>query len=192
VENNAFAGGPLDWLTPFSLFTGASLVVGYALLGACWLVMKTHGALQARARRLARPLLLGLLAAIAVVSVATPLLIPRIAERWFTLPNALWLSPVPVLSALAVLWCWRTLRAGAEVQPFLAAVTLFLLAYAGLVISNVPYLVPPTITVWDAAAAPASQVFVLIGTVLLLPIVLGYTAFVYWVFRGKVGATGYH
>jgi cytochrome d ubiquinol oxidase subunit II len=192
VQDGAFAGGPFDWLTPFALFTGASLVVGYALLGACWLVMKTQGDLQARARRLAQPLLLALLAAIAAVSVVTPLVIPRIADRWFTLPNVLWLAPVPLLTAVAAFWGWRALRAGAQVQPFLAAVTLFLLAYAGLVISNVPYLVPPTVTVWEAAAAPASQVFLLIGTVLLLPIVLGYTAFVYWVFRGKVGTAGYH
>ncbi|MGH6622713.1 MAG: cytochrome d ubiquinol oxidase subunit II [Burkholderiaceae bacterium] len=192
IENFEFAGGTFDWLTPFSLLTGVSLVIGYALIGACWLVMKTSGEVEARARRLAIPLLAGLMAAIALVSIATPWLIPRIATRWFTMPNLIYLAPIPILTAVAAGWCWKGLRGGAVSQPFLAAVALFLLAYLGLVISNVPYLVPPTITVWMAAAAPASQVFVLIGTVLLLPIILGYTVFVYWVFRGKVDHAGYH
>ncbi len=192
VENLAFAGGTFDWLTPFSLLTGASMVVGYALLGACWLLIKTTGEVEAKARRMARPLLVALLIAVVLVSVITPWQIPRIAELWFTLPNMLYLSPVPILTALTAAWCWQSLRSGASVQPFLAAVALFLLAYVGLVISNVPYLVPPTITVWQAAAAPTSQVFVLIGTLLLLPIILGYTAFIYWVFRGKVDHAGYH
>jgi cytochrome d ubiquinol oxidase subunit II len=192
VEGFQFAGGTFDWLTPFSVLTGVSLVVGYALLGACWLLMKTEGEVEARARRLAHPLLFGLLLAILLVSVITPWLIPRIAERWFSYPNIWFLSPVPIVTALSAAWCWIALRRGASVQPFIAAVLLFLLAFVGLVISNVPYLVPPTITVWQAAAAPTSQVFMLIGTVLLLPIILGYSGFVYWVFRGKVDHAGYH
>ena len=193
VENNAFAGGALDWLTPFSLLIGAGLVVGYALIGAGWLILKTAGDVQARARQLARPLLLMLLAVVAIVSVWTPLTIPRIGERWFVMPNIVYLAPVPLLTVGVGWWCWRALGRGASVQPFLAAVALFLLAYVGLIISNVPYLVPPSIDVWQAAAAPASQVFMLIGTVILLPIVLGYSAFVYWVFRGKIDEkAGYH
>jgi cytochrome bd ubiquinol oxidase subunit II len=192
VENNAFAGGTFDWATPFSLLTGLSLVAGYALIGAGWLIMKTSGELEARARRFASGLLLATLAAIVAVSLWTPLAIPHIAERWFAWPNLLYLSPIPLATALVAWWCWRAIATGSTMQPFLAAVGLFLLAYFGLVISNVPYLVPPTIDVWQAAAAPASQVFMLIGTVLLLPLVLAYSAFVYWVFRGKVGSAGYH
>jgi cytochrome bd ubiquinol oxidase subunit II len=192
VENWQFAGGALDWLTPFSLLTGAALVVGYALIGAGWLMMKTEGEVDRRARMFARPLLLALLIAIVVVSVWTPIAIPRIAQRWFAMPNILYLSIVPVLTALTAWWCWRAINCGWSAQPFVAAVTLFVLAYVGLIISNIPYLVPPTIDVWRAAAAPESQTFMLIGTVLLLPIVLGYTAFGYWVFRGKIGDAGYH
>ncbi|HYM48371.1 MAG TPA: cytochrome d ubiquinol oxidase subunit II [Burkholderiaceae bacterium] len=193
VENFQFAGGELDWLTPFSLLTGCALVAGYALIGAGWLMMKTEGEVDTRSRRLARPLLLVLLAAIAVVSVWTPIAIPRIGARWFAMPNILYLSVVPLLTAASAWWCWRAIGRGASAQPFIAAVALFVLAYIGLIISNIPYLVPPTIDVWRAAAAPASQMFMLIGTVLLLPIVLGYTAFGYWVFRGKIDEkTGYH
>jgi cytochrome bd ubiquinol oxidase subunit II len=192
VRNNEFAGGSFDWATPFSLLTGIGLVIGYALIGAGWLLMKTEGEVEARARRFARPLLVALCVVIVAVSLWTPLAIPHIAERWFTLPNLLYLAPIPLATALAAWWCWRSIGDGSAMQPFAAAVVLFLLAYVGLVISNVPYLVPPTIDVWQAAAAPASQVFMLIGTVLLLPLALGYTAFVYWVFRGKVGASGYH
>jgi cytochrome d ubiquinol oxidase subunit II len=193
VKDNQFAGGPLDWLTPFALVCGVSLVIGYALIGAGWLMLKTEGAVADRARHLARPLLIGLLVAIAVVSVWTPVAIPRIAERWFTLPNLLLLAPVPIFTALVAAWAWYAITRGSAAQPFFAAVALFLLAFIGLVISNVPYLVPPTVDIWQAAAAPSSQVFMLIGTVLLLPVVLAYTGFVYWVFRGKVKpGAGYH
>jgi hypothetical protein len=123
-----------------------------------------------------------------VVSLWTPLAFERIASRWFTLPNILWLWPVPVLAAATALMLWRWLDAGRDVPPFLAAIFLFLLGYIGLVISSYPYIVPPSLTVWEAAAAPASLMFMLVGTVVLLPLVLGYTAFVYWLFRGKVRA----
>jgi len=193
VRGGQFAGGPLDWLTPFSLLTGCSLVVGYALIGATWLAMKTDGHVEARARHLGAGLLLGLLVAIAMVSIWTPLAIPRIAERWFRLPDFAWLSTVPVGTAIAAFACWRGLRSGRPLMPFLASVALFLLAYVGLVISNVPYLVPPVLDVWDAAADPKSQRFMLAGVLVLLPTILCYTVFNYWVFRGKVRAgEGYH
>jgi len=193
VVNNEFGGKTFDWLTPFSVFCGLSLVVGYATIGAAWLMMKTEGDVADRARRLARPLFLLLIAVIVVVSVWTPLAVPRIADRWFAWPNLLYLAPVPVLTAAAALWGLRAIAKGRHNQPFFAAIALFLLAFVGLVISNVPYLVPPTIDVWQAAAAPTSQVFMLIGTVLLLPVILIYTAFVYWVFRGKLReGEGYH
>jgi cytochrome d ubiquinol oxidase subunit II len=193
VVDGQFAGGSFVWLSPFTLTCGAALVLGYALLGATWLLLRTDGVVEARARRVARPILFGLLAAIAAVSVWTPLAIERIADRWFGLPQFYWLSQVPLLTALLAWSCYRGLRRGRPLQPFLSAVGLFMLAYVGLVISNVPYLVPPTITVWDAAAYPASQMFVLIGVCLLLPVILGYTVFVYWTYRGKVRhGEGYH
>jgi cytochrome d ubiquinol oxidase subunit II len=193
VADGQFAGGAFDWLTPFSVFTGLSLVIGYATIGAGWLMLKTEGAVAERARRLARPLFIGLIIAIVVVSTWTPLAIPRIAERWFSWPQLLYLAPVPLITAAVAAWGLRSIARGSSAQPFFAAVTLFLLAFVGLVISNVPYLVPPVIDVWQAAAVPTSQVFMLIGTVLLLPIILFYVGFVYWVFRGKLTeGTGYH
>jgi cytochrome d ubiquinol oxidase subunit II len=193
VVNGQFAGGAFDWLTPFSIMCGIALVVGYALLGATWLMMKTDGAVEQRARGIGLPLLLGMLALIALVSVWTPLQINRIEQRWFSLPNLYWLLPLPLATMAAAYWCWRSMKAAKAIQPFAAAVVLFLLAYVGLVISNIPYLVPPSFTIWQTAADPPSQVFLLIGTVLLLPLVLGYTALVFWLFRGKVEAgQSYH
>jgi cytochrome d ubiquinol oxidase subunit II len=193
VVDGQFAGGPLDWLTPFSLVCGLGVIAGYALLGATWLLMKTEGPVEQRARRMAPRLLAVLMVFVGGVSVWTPLAIERIAERWFTMPNLLFLSPVPVLTALLGWWCWRSIARGSSVQPFLAAVGIFLLAYSGLVISNAPWLVPPSLTLWDSAAYVGSQVFMLIGTTLLLPMVLGYTVFVFWVFRGKLRpGEGYH
>ena len=193
VVDGQFAGAPLDWLTPFSLVCGFGVVAGYALLGATWLLMKTEGPVEQRARRMAPGLLVLLMVFVGGVSVWTPLAIERIAERWFTMPNLLFLSPVPVLTALLAWWCWRSIARGSSVQPFLAAVGIFLLAYSGLVISNAPWLVPPSLTLWDSAAYVGSQVFMLIGTTLLLPMVLGYTVFVFWVFRGKLRpGEGYH
>ncbi|HEY5102562.1 MAG TPA: cytochrome d ubiquinol oxidase subunit II, partial [Steroidobacteraceae bacterium] len=194
VEQGQFAGGAFDWLTPFTLLCGLGLVVGYTLLAATWLVLKMTGTLERRARRMARVLLIGMLAFIVVVSVWTPLQFERIGARWFAWPNILFLSPVPAATALFAWACWRGLaRSRFIFSPFYSAVMLFVIAYIGLVISTYPYIVPPSITVWDAAAAPSSQRFVLIGIAILLPFILGYTIFVYYTFRGKVRADeGYH
>ena len=193
VVDGQFAGGAFDWLTPFSLMCGLGVAAGYALLAATWLMMKTEGPVEVHARRLAPRLLALLLAFVAVVSVWTPLAIERIADRWFSVPNIYWLSPVPIATLLLAWTCWRGTLAGRTVAPFLSAVGIFLLAYAGLVISNAPWLVPPTLTIWDTAAYVGSQVFMAIGTTLLLPMVLGYTVFVFWVFRGKLKpGEGYH
>jgi cytochrome d ubiquinol oxidase subunit II len=186
VVNGQFAGGSFDYLTPFSVMCGVALVVGYALLGATWLIMKTDGWIEQRARKIAMPLLIGMLAFIALVSIWTPLHFERIAERWFSLPNLYWLMPLPIATVVVAYLCWKGIVREKILLPFAAAATLFLLAYAGLVVSNIPYLVPPSMTIWDAAADPASQVFMLIGTVILLPIILGYTALVFWLFRGKI------
>ena len=193
VENGAFAGGAFDFATPFAALCALGVAAGYALLGATWLVMKTEGAVAERARSHAKLLLGVVLVFMGVVSLWTPLAIPRIAERWFSLPNFFFLWPVPVVTALVAYLAWRWLEAGRDIPPFLAAIALFMLGYLGLAISVFPYLVPPSLTVWQTAAAPASQVFMLIGTVGLLPIVLGYIVFVYWLFRGKVReGEGYH
>jgi cytochrome d ubiquinol oxidase subunit II len=186
VEGGAYAGGALDWATPFALLSGVAVVAGYALLGATWLAMKTEGPVAERGRRQAKIMLLAVLVFMGAVSLWTPLSQPRVAERWFSLPNFYFLWPVPAVTALVAFACWRWLEKGRDVPPFLAAIALFLLGYLGLVISNFPYLVPPSLTVWETAAAPASQIFMLIGTLVLLPMILGYTAFVYWLFRGKV------
>jgi cytochrome d ubiquinol oxidase subunit II len=186
VSNGVYAGSGFEWATPFALLCGLALIAGYGLLGACWLVMKTEGPVAARARRQARTLLLTVLLFMAIVSLWTPFVEPRIAARWFALPNFLFLWPVPVVTALVAFLLWRWLENGREAPPFLAAIALFLLGYLGLVISNFPYLVPPSLTVWETAAAPASQIFMLLGTLVLLPMILGYIAFIYWLFRGKV------
>jgi cytochrome d ubiquinol oxidase subunit II len=193
VVNGEFAGGAFDWATPFSALCGLGVITGYALLGATWLLIRTEGEVHERARELARMLLIAVLAFMAVVSLWTPIANERIAQRWFSQPNILYLWPVPLITALVAWAGWRWLKAGREVPPFLAAVGLFLLGYLGLVISWYPYIVPPSLTIWDTAAVPASQIFSLIGVLLLLPIILGYIAFVYWLFRGKVReGEGYH
>jgi cytochrome d ubiquinol oxidase subunit II len=186
VRDGAFAGGPLLWATPFALLCGLALIAGYALLGATWLTMKTEGPVAIRSRAQAKVLLLAVLGFMAAVSLYTPLSQARIAERWFSLPNFYYLWPVPAVTALVAFACWRWLAQGRDAPPFLAAIALFMLGFLGLVISNFPYLVPPTLTVWDTAAAPSSQIFMLVGTLIMLPIVLGYVVFVYWLFRGKV------
>jgi cytochrome d ubiquinol oxidase subunit II len=194
VENNAFVGGTFDWVTPFTLMCGLAVVTGYALLGATWLLIKTDGIVAERARAHAKYLFAAVVIFMGIVSLWTPLAFPRIAERWFTLPNFLFFSPVPIVAALVVLLGWWALNdPKREVLPFLCAIALFFLGYTGLVISNFPYLIPPSLTVWEAAAAPASQLFMLFGTLIMLPIILGYTGFIYWMFRGKVReGEGYH
>jgi len=194
VVDGKFGGGPFDWATPFALLCGVGLVAGYGLLGAAWLIAKTDGAVQERARGQARFFLIAVLALIAAVSLWTPLGFERIAERWFATPNIYFLWPVPLVTAALGWYVWRSLGRARDYAPFVGTVGLFVLAYLGLAISTFPYLVPPTLTVWDTAAIPESQIFTLIGVVVLLPIILGYFAFVFWTFRGKVsvGGEGYH
>jgi cytochrome d ubiquinol oxidase subunit II len=192
-NGQAFTGGSFDCFTPFSLLTGASLVFGYALLGSGWLILKTEGKLQAQARRHGRICLIGVLIAIGAVSIWTPLADSVIAARWFTWPNIAWLAPVPALTAIVAVWEWRALSGQSEGTPFLAAALLFLLSYLGIAVSLWPMIVPHDITLWQAASSESTQGFLLIGTLVLLPVILLYTAWSYWVFRGKVsGAIGYH
>ncbi len=193
VSGRSYAGGWYDWLTPFSLFTGVALLAGYALLGAGWLIMKTEGALQDRAYALARPLLIAVLVAIGIVSFWTALAHEAIADRWFAWPSIAILAPVPLL-VVAIAWSLdRALRRRRDRMPFLMALAMFALSYLGLGISLFPQIVPPSVTIWQAASPPESLGFLLAGTLVLLPLILFYTGYVYWVFRGKVReGEGYH
>jgi len=193
VAGGAFAGGAFSWLNPFSLMCGCALIVGYALIGACWIAMKTSAAAEARARRQARLLLGAFIFFIVLVSIWTPLAFPRVAQRWFSWPNILYLSPVPAITAALAITCWRALPGRHPTLAFYSAVGLFVVAFVGLLISTLPYLVPPVITLWQAAAAPRSQAFMLSGMAIMIPVILGYTVFVYRTFRGKVRpGEGYH
>ena len=193
VDGRRFAGGSLDCFTPFSLLTGVALMFGYALLGAGWLVLKTEGPLQAMARRLGRYAFLGVLVAVVAVSLWTPYVHPAIAERWFSWPNVAWLAPVPIVTALVALLEWRALHNRSEAAPFVWAVVLFVMSYLGLAISLFPMIVPYRYTIWQAASSEATQAFLLVGVLVLLPVILLYSAWSYWVFRGKVRADiGYH
>ena len=193
VEGRSYAGGWFDWLTPFSLLTGAALVFGYGLLGACFLILKTEGRLQDRMFRLATPLGAIVLTFIGAVSLWTPLLSAEIADRWFSWPNIALLSPVPLLVAGLALAFYRSVQTRQEGWPFIIAILLFLVSYAGLGISLFPYVVPRAVTIWAAAAPDASLAFLLAGTAVLIPIILAYSAYSYWVFRGKVEpGGGYH
>ena len=192
VSGRAYGGGWWDWLTGFSLLTGASLVAGYCLLGACWLVWKTEGPLQQRARRLARWLLPALLVAIGAVSLATPFVEPQYWRRWFDWPGLMVSLPMPLLVATAAGLGWLSLSGRRDWAPFLWSLALFGLTLAGLAISIWPDVIPGRVSIWQAAAPHSSQLFMLVGAAVLIPLILAYTAWSYWVFRGKVGDQGYH
>ena len=194
TDGRHFTGSSLDCFTPFSLLTGLALVFGYGLLGACWLILKLEGRLQDWARRLGRFCFIGVAVGIGIVSLWTPLIEADIAQRWFTWPDIAYLSPVPIVTLLAAAFEWRALNdKRSEVAPFALAALLFLLSYAGIAISLFPYIVPHRYTIWQAASSDSSQAFLLIGTLFLLPVILTYTGWSYWVFRGKVRADiGYH
>ena len=194
VVNGRYAGGWFDWLAPFTVLCGIATVVGYALLGAAWLVWRTEGAFQQRARRMAGVLGAATLLLIAAVSLWTPFLSGDYARRWFAWPSVVLTASVPLLVAVLAVVFWRALGNPARhVTPFLCAVGWFVLSFAGLGISLYPHIIPPDITLWDAAAPPASQAFLLVGGVVLLPMILAYNAFAYWIFRGKVRlGEGYH
>lgn len=192
VADRAYAGGWWNWLTLFSVFTGIALVVGYALLGACWLILKTDGTLQDKSYRFAFVLGPATLVLIGLVSLWTPFLEPLYMERWFTWPRMLYTVPVPLLVAGAAYFLIKGIVRREELTPFLSALALFVFSFIGIGVSFYPYIVPPTLTIWDAAGPDESLGFLLIGAVVLIPIILAYTAYAYWVFRGKVGTEGYH
>jgi len=193
VTEGTYGGGVLDWLTPFSLMTGFALMCGYSLLGATWLIIKTTGELQLWAYQAARWLLLIVLGWIGMVSLWTPLTKLELAERWFSWPNVLLLSPIPVATGIVALTLWRALKKHKEYTPFILTVLLFGLSFIGLAVTIWPFTIPYQVTIWEAAAPPASQGFLLVGASLLIPLILGYTVFSYRVFKGKVvEGEGYH
>lgn len=194
VEGRKFAGSSFDCFTLFSIFTGFALVFGYGLLGAGWLILKTEGKLQAAARRQGRWCFLLVLIAVGVVSLWTPLMDNDIKQRWFSWPNLIYLSPIPIVTFLIAIFEWRSLNSKrSEMAPFIGAMLLFLMSYLGIAISLFPMIVPHHFTLWEAASSPDTQAFLIVGTLFLLPIILMYSAWSYWVFRGKVRADiGYH
>jgi cytochrome d ubiquinol oxidase subunit II len=193
VEGRAYAGGWFDWLTPFSVMTAVALLIGYGLLGATWLIWKTDDYVQRRAYVFAWGLTIALLGAIFIVSLWTPFLEPTYLERWFSWPAILYVVPVPILTLAASGWLVLSVRRQRQAAPFMATLILFVLSYIGLGISLYPMIVPPSITIWQAAGPDTSLRFLFVGAVILIPIILAYTAYSYWVFRGKVHtAEGYH
>ena len=190
VEDFAYVGGPLDWLSPFTVLTGLGLVVGYALLGSTWTIMKTTGALQQWAYRVTPLLLAALMAVFLIVSIWTPITDEYVRQRWFSGFTPIWL--LPLVAAFLAWQLWRAVQKKHEYLPFIAALGIFGFTYLGLLASKWPYIVPPDHTLWDAASAPASQLFLLIGMLFLIPVILAYTAWNYWVFRGKVSGSSHY
>jgi cytochrome d ubiquinol oxidase subunit II len=194
VDGRQFAGTSFDWVSPFPFAIGLALIFGYSLLGAAWLILKTEGELQTWARRAGRVCLIAVLAAILGVSIWTPITNDGIAQRWFSWPDIALLSPVPIITALIAVGEWYALRQRQhDLLPFLGAIGLFLMSFIGIAISLWPLIVPYHYTLWEAASSSSTQAFMLIGTLLLLPVILMYTGWSYWVFRGKISETlGYH
>jgi len=185
VNGRSFAGGPLDWANGFSIVTGLSLIFGYALLGATWLIMKTEDITQSWARGIASYVLVYVGLAMAIVSISMPFIDKRIIELWFSLPNFFYLLPIPLFTALGFVLLWKDLKFSNEVRPFFLTIVLFFLSYLGIGISLYPWIVPFKFTIWEAAAVSTSQSLLLVGVIIFLPIILIYTAYSYYVFRGK-------
>jgi cytochrome d ubiquinol oxidase subunit II len=194
IADGRFVGGAFDWLSPFSIFCGIGVLFTYAALGCGWLIYKTDGELQRTMRFLMRPLVGVLLGIIVVVSLWTVIGLPYVAHRWFGSGNFIWFVPVPILVLGCVWGVFKTVREEHESLPFILTLVICFLGYTGLIISIWPYIVPPSLTIWEASSSRSSQLFALVGTVIVLPIIFVYHAMQYRVFRGKVreGDAGYH
>jgi cytochrome d ubiquinol oxidase subunit II len=193
LSQDKYLGGPFDWFSPFSMLTATAVVFGYALLGSTWLILKTEGPLQQVAYTLTRPLVAVVVAFMGLVSTWLPFLNSQIMARWFDSGNFIWLSPIPLLALVNGVMLWRAVMRKADKTPFALAICFFALGFIGLAAGIWPNLLPPSLSIWDAAAPRSSQGFVLVGTLIMLPAVLGYTWWSYSVFRGKVAAdSGYH
>ncbi|RZI45349.1 cytochrome d ubiquinol oxidase subunit II [Candidatus Finniella inopinata] len=185
VQGRVFSGAGFDWFSPFALMTGAALVFGYALLGATWLVMKTDDQTQKWARSCAKYVAIYVIGFMGLVCVWVPSLNHQICHRWFSMPNLVYLAPIPLLTIWTASTLFQSLARQDEAKPFLMSILLFALGYAGLAVSLWPWVVPYQVSLRQAAAAPESLSLLLVGVVLFLPCVLGYTAYSYYVFRGK-------
>ena len=181
----------------FAILTALFLTVAYSFIGACWLILKTEGRLQEKAILWARGGIWGVLLGFGAISLATPLVSPRIFDKWFGFPELLWLAPLPLASAIVFGLLWRSLLSlpnaddrGAR-APFTYAIVLFTLAFAGLAYSFYPYVVPEQLTIYEAASAPESLMIILVGAVVVIPMIGGYTALAYTVFRGKAAELRY-
>jgi len=193
LQEGKYLGGPFAWFSPFSMLTGVAVIFGYALLGSTWLIMKTSGDLQNIAFNLTRPLVAVVVAFMALVSAWLPFMASHIMARWFESGNFVYLSPIPLLAIANAVLLWQAVMRRAEYAPFILALTFFALGFVGLVLGIWPNIIPPSLSIWDAAAPPSSQMFVLVGTLIMLPAVLSYTWWSYSIFRGKVAAeAGYH
>lgn len=181
-----------DWLTPFSLITGLALICGYALLGATWMVIKSEGRLQQKMVHFAKGFLTLTTIFLVFVSIWTPLHSPIIFQRWYSFPDILYLAPLPIITMVMIYLTWKNLNRGSEYKPFFYSIAIFLCAYAGIGVSIYPFIIPHEITIWEAAAPDSTLLFILVGVVIMLPILLGYTAYAYYVFRGKTSHEGYH
>jgi cytochrome d ubiquinol oxidase subunit II len=192
VAGRAYAGSWWDWLTPYTLLTGLGTVAGYALLGATWLIWKLDGEEQAHARKLAIRAGAATIVLMGAVSVYNILLNAEYAARWLSAPEIYWVAPVPILTAIVALSMLRAILKERNSKPFWLGIALFFLGMSGLGVTIWPYVVPEALTIWDAAAPERSQIFMLVGVALTMPLIIGYTAWAYWVFRGKVADEGYH
>jgi cytochrome d ubiquinol oxidase subunit II len=192
VTGRVYAGSWWDWLTPYTLLTGLGVVAGYALLGACWLIWKLEGDVQAKVRRLAVRAAVATLALMAAVSLYNLSLLPEYRHRWLGTPEIYFSSQVPLLTLIVAGLLFYGLAKKWELAPLLLALTLFLLGMIGVGVTMWPYVVPGALTIWDAATAASSLRFMLVGFLITIPLILGYTGWAYWVFRGKVGGEGYH
>lgn len=190
TQGFVYSGGALDWLTPFTVITGLGLVAGYALLGSTWLILKTEGELQEWAYKITPKLLIGLLVVLAIVCVYTPFVDPLVQTLWFDSISLIWI--LPVLALYCAFIVFRSVKKKQDGMPFVATMGIFLFSYLGLLVSKWPYIVPPNFTIYDAASAYNSQLFLLLGFLFVIPIILVYTSWTYWVFRGKVREGGYH
>ncbi|WP_324742421.1 cytochrome d ubiquinol oxidase subunit II [Tsuneonella sp. CC-YZS046] len=191
VRDRAYAGSWFDWLTPYTLLTGLGVTAGYALLGALWLAIKVEGTAEDHAYRLAKRAAAATMVLLLAVSAATPFLAVQYRDRWFDWPEIAFASQVPLLCAILFAILFHALARRRAGRGFLAALGIFLLGMIGLGISMWPYAVPEALTIWDAAAPERSQIFMLVGVAIIMPVILGYTGWAYWVFRGKV-SEGYH
>ena len=192
IDGRSYDGSWWNWLTPYTLLTGLGTVAGYALLGSTWLIWKLEGPAQEHARHMAFRAAIVTLALLAAVSLYTVFLEQQYFDRWFSMPSVLFAANVPLLTAIITFLLFRGLAKGWEAAPFWLSLALFLLGMAGLGVSMFPYIVPDEVTIWDAAAPERSQSFMLVGVAITMPLILAYTAWAYWVFRGKVGHEGYH